>query len=57
MELVGYLTKFTDYMANVKIGIKDLAMVREFMEPFKWDGVEVDRAKLGKATDLLTSCL
>ena len=27
------------------------------MEPFKWDYIEVDRAKLGKAAALLTNCL
>ena len=27
-ELVDYFTKFTDYMANVKIAVKDMAISR-----------------------------
>jgi len=56
-ELVEYLTSYTDYIANKKIPIKDTAIIRLFIEPFKWDFIQIDRAKLGKADMLLTECL
>ena len=35
--LIEYFTKYTDYMANQKIEIKDMCIIKEFLEPFKWD--------------------
>ena len=35
--LVEYITKLTDYLANEKITVKDIAVIKEFLEPFKWD--------------------
>ena len=57
MNLAQYLTKFSDYWADNRIPTKDIAIQREFMEPFKWDYIQVDRTKLGNAADLLTNSL
>ena len=35
--LVTYLTKCSDYLTNLKIPLKDMAVTKEFLEPFKWD--------------------
>ena len=55
--LVEFLTKFTDYMANEKIPLKDMAISRQFLEPFKWDNVLFYSAMLGSGAGLLTCCL
>jgi len=55
-RLVGFLTKFTDYLANLKYPFKDMAIVREYLEVFKWDIIETDHVDLGKSADLLTAC-
>ena len=52
--LIKYFTKFTDYLVNEKYPVKDLAVAKEYLEPFQWDLVEVDRLKLGGAAKLLT---
>ena len=57
VELAEYLTNYTDYMINLKIPIKDISITRLYLEPFKWDFIKVDIAKLGKSVDLLTKCL
>jgi len=44
-------------MADQKIETKDMAIIREFMEPFKWDNIDVDRTKLGQSAELLSTCL
>ena len=55
--LVEHLTRYSDYMANMKILAKDMAISRSFLEPFKWDTVEVYKDKLGDdAAALLTKC-
>ena len=56
MQLVDFLTTYTDYLANEKIQIKDIGIIRMFNGPFKWDLIKVDRAKLGKAESLLNEC-
>ena len=56
-ELADYLTKYTDYLANVKIPMKDVAISREFLQPFTWDNVIVHKAMLMDGADLLTTCL
>ena len=40
----------------MKIHTKDTAIIRLFLEPFKWEFVEIDRKKLRNAGDLLTEC-
>ena len=54
--LVEFLTKFTDYLANLKYPFKDMAIVREYLEVFKWDVVRIDHIDLGQSADLLTAC-
>ena len=44
-------------MADSKIPIKDMAVAREFLEPFKWDTITVHKMTLGNAAGLLTTCL
>jgi len=44
---VNYLTKCTDYLANEKIESKDIAIVKEFIEPLKWDYMDVYKVRLG----------
>ena len=36
-EVAAYLTKYTDYLANEKVPVKDLSISREYTEIFKWD--------------------
>ena len=36
------LTKCSDYMANDKIPKKDIAVINEFLEPFKWDQYNIE---------------
>ena len=33
-----------------------MAIVREYLEVFKWDIIETDHVDLGKSADLLTAC-
>jgi len=47
-HLIEYLTKYTDYLANEKIVIKDIALQRMFLEPFKWEFIAVEKFKLGE---------
>ena len=55
--LVEFLTKLTDYLANLKYPLKDMAIVREYLEVFKWDIIGVDNKQLlGKSAGLLTAC-
>jgi len=55
--LVEYLTRYSDYMTNIKILAKDMAISRSFLEPFKWDTVDAYKDKLGDvAAGLLTKC-
>ena len=44
-------------MVNEKVTVKDMALTKQFLGPFKWDFLAVDREKLGPAADLLTECL
>jgi len=44
-------------MADEKYVIKDMAVAREFLEPFKWDYIAVENATLGHSADLLGACL
>ena len=44
-------------MADEKYYIKDMAVAREFLEPFKWDYIAVEQATLGHSADLLSACL
>jgi len=41
-------------MTNLKIPIKDTALIRMFLQPFNWEFVELEKTKLGKAKELLT---
>jgi len=41
-------------MLNDKIPMKDIALSRLFLEPFKWDSLLGYRGQLGSAADLLT---
>jgi len=43
-------------MANPKIHIKDMVIIKEFMEPFLWDNSHYLGANLGKAQDLFKEC-
>ena len=52
-----YLCKLTDYIADEKIGIKDMAIAREFLEPFKWDNILVFKTMLGNGATLMTDTL
>ena len=55
--MVKYLTQYTDYMTNLKIPVKDMAVSREFLEPFKWDSIPVLKGKMGNCVGFLTKCL
>jgi len=46
-ELVIYLTKYTDYLANPTIRTKDIAICRLFLHPFKWDQIPNEMKILG----------
>ena len=51
------MTQFSNYMADFRVEVKDVAVVREFLAPFKWDYyINIDHEKLGSSADLLTSC-
>lgn len=56
-NLVGYLTTYTDYLADIKIRNKDLAVCSAFLDPFKWDQIVFHRESLGKSSKLLSQCL
>lgn len=45
-EIAAYLTKYTDYLADEKLPIKDLSISREYTEMFKWDTGEAYREHL-----------
>jgi len=47
--LWNYYTKFTDYIANIKIPIKDIAVYREYLKPLKWDKMTNYKSKLGNS--------
>ena len=54
--LAEYLTKYTDYMVNYKIPIKDMAICREFLELFIWSR-NFSQANMIKEANLLNKCL
>ena len=56
-DLAEYFTKFTDYMVNSKIMLKDMALIKQFLEPFRWQYGRADEEKLGGARDLVCHCL
>ena len=55
-DLVRFLTKFTDYVADRKIMSKDLAIQVEFLEPLKWHFIEDSRTELRNGAALLANC-
>ena len=55
--LIEYFTKFTDYIANEKYHMIDIALADHFMDPLKWDFLEPNKSKLKDAASLLTKCL
>jgi len=57
IKLAENITRFTDYLANLKIPIKDIAIKRLYLEPLKWDYSTLDNKILGKGAGLLTKCL
>jgi len=57
-SLIEWFTKYTDYLSNQKIVLKDLALERMFLEPFKWDFITIEKRNLGKdKSSLLSKCL
>ena len=56
VELAEYLTEYSDYMANENVVIKDMAVTREFMEPFKWEKIEDYKINLGESAELFSTC-
>jgi len=44
-------------MVNSKIMLKDMALIKQFLEPFKWQYSRADKEKLGGARDLVSQCL
>ena len=55
--MVEYLTKYSDYIINPKIPIKDMAVVKQFLEIFKWDNHSVHSETLENSSVLFKSCL
>ena len=55
--LIEYFTKFTDYIANEKYPLIDVALADQFMDPLKWDFLEPHKSKLKDSASLLTKCL
>jgi len=55
--MVSYFTKYSDYLTNLKIPAKDMAVAREFLEPFKWDFIIETKHKLGNSIGLLEESL
>ena len=53
--LVEYFTKLTDYIADEKIYVKNITVIQEFLEPFKWDKMWNFKSKLGPASELITA--
>jgi len=56
-RLAVYLCKLTDYIADEKIATKDMAIAREFLEPFKWDNILVYKTMLGAGAPLMSDTL
>ena len=50
------LTKCSDYIANCKIPMKDLATLNEFLEMFRWDTISIYKDNLGAAPAIITEC-
>ena len=55
-ELWNYYAKFTDYICNVKIYQKDIAVIKEYLKPLKWDKIITYKTKLGNSAKFLTEC-
>ena len=55
-ELAVYITQLTDYLANGKIGVKDMGVVREFMDPLKLATEGDAEGEFGKAAELYEEC-
>ena len=55
--LAKFFTKYSDYLANRKISMKDMAISREYLEPLKWDQIQTYKMRLGKATNIVSKCL
>ena len=55
--MVDIITKYTDYLANEKIPVKDISVTNHFIEIFKWENILLDQLKIGKAEGLLRKCL
>ena len=55
--LVTYLTKYSDYLTNLKIPLKDMSVTKEFLEPFKWEFIIETKHKLGNSIGLLEEAL
>ena len=45
----------TDYLIDEKVYIKDMAIIKELLEVFKWDQVPGLKEKLGESASLLTA--
>jgi len=46
----------TDYLIDEKVFIKDMAIVKELLEVFKWDVVAEYKEQLGPSAELLSAC-
>jgi len=55
-ELVRFLASASDYMVDEKVAIKDIGVMRQFLEPLKWENVDAHRERLGDAVGLLSKC-
>ena len=56
-KLVNFLTKYSDYLCDQKYFIKDVALSRQFLEPFTWKYVDLSKLKLGNSISLLETVL
>ena len=56
-DLTDFITRLTDYICDPKIQFKDMAVVNEFMEPFKWNKITVYEKKLNNGAEILTTTL
>jgi len=51
------IAKCSDYLANSKIPLKDIATLNEFLEVFKWDTLPTYKDNLGASSGIITECI